>query len=584
MRFFGAALLVLAGLLGSAALEGQNASRVQAIGPYTPPAAAEKAVENPPPRLAEYGTIPRPLVLRSAAVDARVQLDAMEAWNRTGNEPPRAGFTRALPESISARFGPANDDPHSVRARSSAGVTFWGTKVSVGDAYGIRLRLTGVALPPGTKFWSYGTEGQPVSFGLELRGPEGDLWTPITFGATAFLDVELPSDDAKGAFSIGEIAEIRPLAATASEPPCAIDAACVSADEFPAIAKARKAVALLQFMIGNQAAGCTGTLLNDTAQDGTPYLLTAHHCISTQTTVSTLQAFWDYDAPSCGAVAPPLSSVPSSSGGTLLATGALSDFTLIQLMSIPSGRSFMGWDPRVSSLPLGTSIYRVSHPASYVDVPGGQLPQQFSEAPVVDPGDCFFEPNIGAPIQEFVYSMPDVGYAYKGSSGSAALLSGGQVVGQAKLVCPNIIETCAAPFQLLDGAFSETFPLVARWLDAPNPACVPDPMTLCLGSRFQATVQWFKADQSTGPGTAVSLTPDSGYFWFFDSSNVEVVTKVVNGCGVNSHYWVFTSGLTNTGVVLTYTDLVTGTQQTYRNSTGAAFAPIQDTAAFATCP
>src|SRR3974390_1448631 len=105
MRSFGAALVVLAGFLGAAALAAQNAPRVQAIGPYTPPAAAEKVADDPPPRIAELGTITKPVVLRPSAVDARDQLDAMEAWTRAAKEPPRAGFTRALPESISARFG-----------------------------------------------------------------------------------------------------------------------------------------------------------------------------------------------------------------------------------------------------------------------------------------------------------------------------------------------------------------------------------------------------------------------------------------------------------------------------------------------
>jgi hypothetical protein len=42
--------------------------------------------------------------------------------------------------------------------------------------------------------------------------------------------------------------------------------------------------------------------------------------------------------------------------------------------------------------------------------------------------------------------------------------------------------------------------------------------------------------------------------------------------------------LTNDEVVLTVTDTQTGTMQVYRNAQGTAFAPIQDTNAFATCP
>ena len=82
------------------------------------------------------------------------------------------------------------------------------------------------------------------------------------------------------------------------------------------------------------------------------------------------------------------------------------------------------------------------------------------------------------------------------------------------------------------------------------------------------------------------LTADTGGdFWFFNSANVEVVTKVLNGCGLSpGNYWVFSAGLTNVGVTLTYTDMMTGAVKTYTNPAGAAFEPVQDTRAFATCP
>lgn len=582
----GAIRLVLVGstLLEPVAGQAQSVLRTQSIGTYTPPPeAAVRVGEDPPPRIAQFGTIARPLALRAASVDARDRLEAMAAWNRAGNEPPHAGFTRVLPDVISAQFGSAfrksaSADLHSVRAPSTAGMTIWGTRVAVADAYGIRLHLTGVDLPPGTRFWSYGTEGNPISFGLELRGPDGDLWTPIAFGETAYLDVEVPSG-ASGALSIRELAEIRPLAAAPMEPPCAIDAACVTAEAFPAIAQARNAVALIEFMIGNEAAWCTGTLLNDAAQDGIPYMLTAHHCISDQPTASSLHAFWNYDAPACGGTVPALSSVQSSIGATLVATGAPSDFCLMQLSSLPSGRSLLGWDARPSSVESGTTLYRLSHPTSYLGVGASPLPMEFSES-VSNPSTS----PCGYLGPDYVFAKLSAGFAYFGSSGSALLLSSGQVVGQLKGPCENVIEICEAPPDLFDGAFSMSYPFLARWLDAPSPTCVPDPTILCLGSRFEVTAGWDKPDGTSGAGTSISLTPDSGYFWFFDPSNVEVVTKVVNGCGIDAHYWVFASGLTNTGVTLTYTDLTSGTQKTYRSSAGTAFPPIQDTSAFATCP
>jgi len=107
---------------------------------------------------------------------------------------------------------------------------------------------------------------------------------------------------------------------------------------------------------------------------------------------------------------------------------------------------------------------------------------------------------------------------------------------------------------------------------------------MCLsGGRFRLTASWITATAS-GNGTAVPLTDDSGYFWFFTASNIEMVVKTLNGCGFNSRYWVFAGGLTNVDVTLTVTDMHTGAVKAYRNPQGTAFQPIQDTSAFATCP
>ena len=115
--------------------------------------------------------------------------------------------------------------------------------------------------------------------------------------------------------------------------------------------------------------------------------------------------------------------------------------------------------------------------------------------------------------------------------------------------------------------------------------CVPDAHTLCLNNnRFRVAASWRKIDGSTGEGTGVALTSDSGYFWFFNSANIELVLKVLNACPINPpRFWVFAAGLTNVEVTMTVTDTQTGSSKVYTNPLGTAFAPIQDTSAFATC-
>ena len=114
--------------------------------------------------------------------------------------------------------------------------------------------------------------------------------------------------------------------------------------------------------------------------------------------------------------------------------------------------------------------------------------------------------------------------------------------------------------------------------------CFSGATTLCLGGgRFKVETTWRTRDGRTGQGHAVPLTGDTGYFWFFDASNVEMVLKVLNACGVNQKYWVFAGGLTDVQVDITVTDTQAGTVRTYHNPQGTAFQPIQDTSAFDAC-
>lgn len=114
--------------------------------------------------------------------------------------------------------------------------------------------------------------------------------------------------------------------------------------------------------------------------------------------------------------------------------------------------------------------------------------------------------------------------------------------------------------------------------------CIASPDTLCLqNGRFSAVLSWTTEDDA-GDGTAVLETLDSGMFWFFRPSNLELLLKVLNGCPVNDHFWVFFAPVTNVGFNLGITDHRTGTSKTYSNTRGQQAQPTLDTTAFATCP
>ena len=113
-----------------------------------------------------------------------------------------------------------------------------------------------------------------------------------------------------------------------------------------------------------------------------------------------------------------------------------------------------------------------------------------------------------------------------------------------------------------------------------GPACQPSDTVLCLGGgRFKVETSWRDFEGRTGRGHAVSLTADTGYFWFFDPANVEVISKVLDGQGVNGHHWAFYGALSTVQYTLTITDTQTGAARRYVNPPGR-LGSVGDTNAF----
>lgn len=112
--------------------------------------------------------------------------------------------------------------------------------------------------------------------------------------------------------------------------------------------------------------------------------------------------------------------------------------------------------------------------------------------------------------------------------------------------------------------------------------CATAARELCLGGRFLVRASW-RAGEAQGFGKPVTLTRDTGAFWFFDRDNLEIVVKALDACDPFGRHWVFLSGLTDVEVEIEVVDTGTGARRTYRNEAGEPFQPVFDTDAF-TCP
>ncbi len=109
--------------------------------------------------------------------------------------------------------------------------------------------------------------------------------------------------------------------------------------------------------------------------------------------------------------------------------------------------------------------------------------------------------------------------------------------------------------------------------------CTVGENTLCLSSeRFRVEVEW-QTDTDSGQATAVPSSADTGFFWFFNSDNLELVVKVLDGRAINGHFWVFYGALSDVQYEITVTDTQTRRQKVFTNPQGQQ-ASVGDTLAF----
>lgn len=269
--------------------------------------------------------------------------------------------------------------------RSAAGASVAALSFRAEGAYGLRLGVVVRSLPGGAVLRIYDPDRPAVAYvvsGQEVlqriqanldAGDRGDAartwWSPDLGAPETTLEIELPAGTPPSALDIAvprlsHILEDLSLPEAADQPqakigesqPCHLDATC-----YDAYAHQRDAVARMLFTIDGSSYRCTGTLLNDRDGSGTPYFLTANHCIPTQTVASTLQTDWFYRSPTCYSRQLSSASVTRYNGATLLYASADMDMAFMRLVDTPpAGVSFAGWDasPQVP----GAAVVGLHHP------------------------------------------------------------------------------------------------------------------------------------------------------------------------------------------------------------------------------
>ncbi|MFM9985031.1 MAG: trypsin-like serine peptidase, partial [Flavobacteriales bacterium] len=160
---------------------------------------------------------------------------------------------------------------------------------------------------------------------------------------------------------------------------------------------------------------CTGALVNNTANDGTPYFLTANHCTQ-GSTVSNWTFYFNHESATCSGTSAPTNN--SISGSTLKANNAYSDFALLLLDETPPANfdvEYAGWDATDSESAVSSAVC-IHHPS------GDIKKISFEEdAPYHD---------VGNGAQVWWIDNWELGVTEPGSSGSPLFNQDHRIIGQ----------------------------------------------------------------------------------------------------------------------------------------------------------
>ena len=252
------------------------------------------------------------------------------------------------------------------------GSHLWRLLIASPGALSLSLGLARFDLPAGAAFWVHDPDGAWVQgpYTAENRNALGGLWTAVVLGDELVAELRVPANDeadlvistvTHGYRFFGE----RKTAAGAKRGACNINVVCPQGDAWR---NQIRSVAGIGFSSGGDSFVCSAQLVNNTAEDGTPYLLTAQHCIDSAEVAPTIVAYWNYETTACddaggGDFFDFGNWSQNQSGATFVASypiGSGSDFALVELDAEPDPSYnvyYSGWDARDAVPASATTIH-----------------------------------------------------------------------------------------------------------------------------------------------------------------------------------------------------------------------------------
>jgi hypothetical protein len=221
---------------------------------------------------------------------------------------------------------------------------------------------------------------------------------------------------------------------------------------------------------------CSGSMINTQNSSFAPYLLTAHHCISSDAEARSMEARFFYQTSACNGLPPSRAGVPSITGARYLAGAPYSegDYALVLLNGpAPAGAWFLGWT--LAGVNIGNATLGIHHPAgSWKRISFGTRTKDQS---VTVGGEA-------APANLYYRVSWTQGKTEGGSSGSPLLNDQGQILGTltyGPIVPPGSSVCDLNPQTAGYGRFANAYPAIRAYLeDTPAPSLTVTPSSLAF--------------------------------------------------------------------------------------------------------
>jgi len=332
------------------------------------------------------------------------------------------------------------------------GDRLWRLQIESPNAKTINLNYSNFYLPNGASFFVYNGKNVLGAFTEANNKTTGEFSTFLTIGSKVTLEyLEPHSEIGNGIINVSGIVHgyrdlFNKVKTFGSSGSCNVNAIC---DTTLWDAESRSVVMLLH---SNNSRFCSGVLVNNVPQDGTPFVLTANHCNPSSNDIF----MFNYQSPDCSSNTDGPTNY-TISGCTVRAENSPSDFSLVELSSAPPANYnvfYAGWSNIDTAALNATGIH---HPA-------GDVKKISHDNDLLVESGYYADPNIN----HWKVIDWNSGTTEGGSSGSALFDQNHRIVGQlhgGDAACGNNKFDFYGKFSYSWSTSSDTTKQLKHWLD-----------------------------------------------------------------------------------------------------------------------